>query len=100
MATKQSHADAAAALKTDYETRSGWLWFFMISRVGQYSSTIHSNDVAPGDCHALYIKLQAALEGTDHQAVDLAVNILTSLSSAGLSIPKWVQSEILNLGNI
>jgi hypothetical protein len=39
-------AGAAEALFTDYETRTGWLWYFMMSHVGrEYSSTIQANDV-------------------------------------------------------
>ena len=70
----------------------------MISHVGsKYSSTIQANDVSPGDCHALYSKLQA---GTDHQAMDLVVNTLTSFSSAGLSVPKYVVDITLSVEHL
>ena len=84
-------AGANAALQESYETRNGDLWYFMISHVSkEYSSTIQATDVGMGNCHSLWVKLTSVFEGSNKSAINLGVTKLTSFTSSGLTVPKYV----------
>jgi hypothetical protein len=96
-----NQVQAAAALPALINAQRVWdmtsskIWFYIFTFTGyEYQSLLTSDDAIT--CHAAWMKLVGVFEGKNELSINIALRNVTTLTSQGMSIAKYVADLSMN----